>query len=101
MTRSEAKWRHDSLDDHEWMRHGNGPKFLAVLEVDGEARGYAIYRVKSDWNERGPNNSCWRSRSSALDQAAERAIWEWLCGIDLVGHIKGRAARTRIRFSSN
>ena len=27
---------------------------------------------------------------SALDAAAERALWEWLFGIDLVGHIKGR-----------
>ncbi len=27
-----------------------------VLEVDGEPRGYAIYRVKSDWGDRGPKN---------------------------------------------
>ena len=36
------------LADAEWMRHGNGPKFIAVLEVDGDARGYAIYRVKDE-----------------------------------------------------
>ena len=37
---------------------------------------------------RTTRSSC--SRSSALDAAAERALWEWLFGIDLVGHIKGR-----------
>ncbi len=36
------------------MRRGNGTKFRAVLEVDGEPRGYAIYRIKADWDDRGP-----------------------------------------------
>jgi predicted acetyltransferase len=88
VTRSEAKWRHDQLDDHEAQRAANGMKFRAVLEVDGEARGYAIYRIKSEWNEMGPNNTLLVLEVTALDPAAERAIWEWLSGIDLVGHIK-------------
>ena len=90
MTRSEAKWRHDQLEEHESQRAAHGMKFLAVLEVDGEARGYAIYRIKGEWNELGPNNTLLVLEVSALDAAAERALWEWLFGIDLVGHIKGR-----------
>ncbi len=87
--RGEAKWRHDLLDDAEWMRSANGPKFIAVLEVDGVPRGYAIYRVKSEWDERGPNNTVLALEAIGLDAATERAVWEWLLGIDLVGHIKG------------
>ena len=88
VTRSEAKWRHDLLDDHEAQRAANGMKFRAVLEVDGEPRGYAIYRIKAEWNEMGPNNTLLVLEVTGLDSPAERIIWEWLSGIDLVGHIK-------------
>src|SRR5688572_18177577 len=47
--RSELKWRLYMVGDADWMRHGGGPKYRAVLEVDGQPRGYVIYRVKSDW----------------------------------------------------
>ena len=86
--RTETRWRQELLNDAEFMRRGNGPKFIAVLEVDGVARGYAIYRVKNDWDERGPNNTVLALEVTGLDAADERAVWEWLFGIDLVGHVK-------------
>jgi predicted acetyltransferase len=89
VSRSETKWRHDMLADAEFIRRGNGPKFIAVLEVDGVARGYAIYRVKNDWDERGPNNTLLALEVTGLDAAAERAVWEWLFRVDLVARIKG------------
>jgi predicted acetyltransferase len=88
VSRSVARWRNDLLDDAEWQRAANGVKYRAVLEVDGEPRGYAIYRAKAEWNEMGPNNTVLVFEVAGLDAAAERAIWEWLAGIDLVGHIK-------------
>jgi predicted acetyltransferase len=87
--RSDAKWRHDQLDDASWQRAAHGLKFRAVLEVGGVARGYAIYRVKSEWDERGPNNTLLALEVLGVDAAAERALWEWLFGIDLVGRVKG------------
>ena len=89
VTRSEARWRLDQLEDAEWQRAAHGIKYRAVLEVDGEPRGYAIYRAKAEWGEMGPNNTVLVFEVVGLDAAAERAIWEWLAGIDLVGHIKG------------
>ena len=89
IARTEAKWRVELLADPEWTRGSHGPKFLAVIEIDGVARGYAIYRVKSEWSDRGPNNTLLALEVTGLDPAAERAVWEWLFGIDLVGHIKG------------
>ena len=89
VSRSEVKWRDQVLADAEWMRHGNGPKFVAVLEVDGAARGYVIYRIKDGWDDRGPNNTLTAVEVTGLDAPAERALWEWLAGIDLVGHVKG------------
>ena len=60
-----------------------------MLEVDGRPRGYAIYRVKGDWDERGPRNEVTVVEVTGLDPAAERALWEWLATIDLVARIKG------------
>ncbi len=87
VSRHDAKWRHQLLDDQEWMQRGNGPKFMAVLEVDGEVRGYAIYRVKSEWDDRGPNNTILALEVLGLDHPAERTIWQWLSELDLAGHI--------------
>jgi predicted acetyltransferase len=92
VTRSESRWRLDQLEDAEWQRAANGIKYRAVLEVDGEPRGYAIYRAKENWGEMGPDNTVLVFEVVGLDPAAERAIWEWLAGIDLVGHIKGQRA---------
>jgi predicted acetyltransferase len=89
VSRNEVKWRHEVLFDAEWMRHGNGPKFMAVLEVDGEVRGFAIYRVKDNWDERGPNNTVTTMEVVGVDAAAERTVWEWVFGLDLAGHVKG------------
>ena len=65
-----------------------GPKSNAVLTVGGEPRGYALYRVKAEWGDRGPKNTLNVLEVTGLDPAAERALWEWLVGIDLVGQVK-------------
>jgi predicted acetyltransferase len=91
LDRSEMHWRH-MLHDAEWMRGGNGPKYQAVLEVDGEPRAYTIYRAKGEWNERGPNTTLLVFEVVGVDAASERAMWEWILGIDLVGHVKGMRA---------
>ena len=39
------------LADPEHWRRGAGPKFFAVIEFDGKPVGYAIYRIKSDWQD--------------------------------------------------
>jgi predicted acetyltransferase len=65
-----------------------GPKSNALLTVGGEPRGYALYRVKAEWGDRGPKNTLNVLEVTALDPAAETALWEWLVGIDLVSQVK-------------
>ena len=83
VSRPPDKWRLTLLADDPWRRHV-GVKFIALLEVAGEPRGYAIYRVKNDWDDRGPKSVLTVMEVTGLDVAAERALWEWLAGIDLV-----------------
>ncbi|MFL5645634.1 MAG: GNAT family N-acetyltransferase [Chloroflexota bacterium] len=83
VSRPPDKWRLQLLADDPWRRN-IGIKFTAVLEVAGEPRGYVIYRVKSDWGDRGPKNVLTVMEVTGLDPAAERALWEWLASVDLV-----------------
>src|SRR4051794_4422240 len=48
--RSQTWWETEILPDPERWRRGAGPKFIVVHEMDGIADGYAIYRIKSDWD---------------------------------------------------
>jgi predicted acetyltransferase len=85
--RSDLKWRLNIVGDADWMRHGGGPKYRAVLEVDGEPRGFAIYRVKGDWGPTGPASTLRVLEVLSLDAVAEQALWEWLFAMDLMGTI--------------
>ena len=88
LTRTDAKWRYQLVNDAEAMRHGNGPKVRAVLEVDGDARAYAIYRIKSDWDNFGPKGVVTVMELLGLDPAAEQAMWQWIFSLDLVATVR-------------
>lgn len=89
VTRSDARWRFELLADAEWMRHGNGPKVLALLEVDGAARGFVIYRSRSDWESSGAKHVISVLDLMGLDPVVEQALWQWVFSIDLVASVRG------------
>ncbi len=88
--RTDLKWRLQIVGDADWMRHGAGPKYRAVLEVDGDPRGYAIYRINSDWGATGPASTMLVLEVVGLDATADQAVWEWLFGMDLMATIRSR-----------
>jgi predicted acetyltransferase len=83
LTRTEDWWRWGTLRDAEYMRRGAGPKFRYLFEVDDAAEGYAIYRTKGDWDERGPKGQVLVVEAMAVTPRAERAVWGFLFDIDL------------------
>jgi predicted acetyltransferase len=84
LSRTETWWRWGILHDAEHMRRGAGPKFRYLYEVDGVAEGYAIYRPKGDWDDRGPKGQVAVVEAMALTPRAERGVWGFLFGIDLM-----------------
>jgi predicted acetyltransferase len=60
-----------------------------LLEFDGEARAYAIYRLKAEWSGTGPKHVITVLEVIGVDAASEQALWQWLLGIDLVDVVKG------------
>ena len=90
LSRPEPKWTKWLVADAEWMRRGEGPKFLAQLEVDGEPRAYAIYRINNDWDVTGPRSTLSIQEVVGIDPESERAMWHWLMTMDLVATITAR-----------
>jgi predicted acetyltransferase len=89
LTRSDALWRWEYLTDNEWHRRGNGEMVRALLEVDGETRGYTIYRQLGDWDRTGPKGTVTVTEVVGLDPVAEQALWQWLFSIDLISTVRG------------
>ena len=89
VARSSTWWRWVTLHDTDHARGANGMKFLAVYEVDGSVEGTAIYRVKPDWDDRGPNGRLVAQEVIATTPRAARNLWTWLLSVDLVGVVRG------------
>ena len=83
LTRSEHWWRRHRLADPEKWRRGASQKFYAVLDLDGAVAGYALYRVKDEWDGGFAKSVVRVTEAFATSPAAEREVWRYLCGIDL------------------
>lgn len=92
LSRTDDWWRNTLLADPEHWRDGSGPKFFAVLEIDDEPVGYALYRITSKWEEGTPRGDLRIGEAFASSPAAVAELWRFLFGIDLVARVKyGRA----------
>ncbi len=89
VARSEAWWRWATLHDTDRARAESGMKFFAVYEADGTVEGTAIYRVKPDWDERGPKGRLHAIEVVASTPRATCDLWSWLLGVDLVTLVCG------------
>jgi predicted acetyltransferase len=86
--RTEAWWREYRLPDPEHHRHGAGPRYFAILELDGADEGYARYRVKDDWKDGVTASSLRVIEAVATSPLAHRELWRYLFGVDLVQKIQ-------------
>jgi predicted acetyltransferase len=88
--RPDDVWTTFRLADPEEWRRGASPKYVAVVEVDGEPAAYALYRIKQSW-EHGFSQSVVRLvETLAVGPAAERELWRFVFGIDLIVRVEGR-----------
>ncbi len=90
VSRGSDVWELTRLADPEHWRRGAGPKFFAVIEIDGAAAGYAIYRIKSDWQDGYSQSEVRLVEAIATSPAATRELYRFIYGIDLVVRIQGR-----------
>src|SRR6266516_4380750 len=88
--RSREWWQTYRLADPEHWRHGASPKFAVVIEFDAEPVAYAIYRIKSDWDDGFSRSQVKLHETIAVSPAAERELWRFIFGIDLIVRVQGR-----------
>ncbi|WP_329120562.1 GNAT family N-acetyltransferase [Streptomyces sp. NBC_01353] len=81
------EWERLPLLDPESERGGASPKQCVLAERDGEVVGYALYAIKPEWSQSGPDGSVLLKDLGALDPAAEAALWRFLCSIDLTSSV--------------
>ena len=90
VTRSADWWKAYRLADPEHWRRGAGPKFAAVVEFDGEPVAYVLYRIKVDWEDGFSKSEVKLVETCATSATAERELWRFVFGIDLITRIQGR-----------
>ena len=92
LSRTTDWWTQGRLADPEHWREGSGPKFYALLELDGEHAGYALYRIASKWEGGTPKGEVRIVEAFASTPEATAELWRFLFGIDLVARVKSEAA---------
>ena len=85
--RSPEWWDLRALADPPERRRGAGPKRFALLERDGEAVAYAVYRHKMDWSEGVSSGEVSVIEAIAGDASALAEMWRYLLDIDWIATI--------------
>jgi predicted acetyltransferase len=85
LSRSREWWELRILRDTESRRPpGAGPKRFALLELDGDLAGYALYRHAPKWEEGTPQGTLNAIEVVATNPQAEAELWRYLCDIEWV-----------------
>jgi predicted acetyltransferase len=88
--RSRDWWDTFRLADPEEWRRGASPKYAAIVELDGEPAAYALYRIKQDWQHGFSQSEVRLVETLASGPVAERELWRFVFGIDLIVRVEGR-----------
>ncbi|MFJ8696792.1 GNAT family N-acetyltransferase [Streptomyces roseolilacinus] len=83
MTERRPGWERLPLLDPPANRGGASALQCVLAERDGEVTGYALYRVRPEWNAAGPDGTVVVEHVGALDPVSYAAVWRYLFAIDL------------------
>lgn len=86
--RTPAFWDAEVFHDPEHWRRGASAAWHVVHEVDGQADGYARYRIRDAWGDSGPKSSVVLVELLATNPAAHLDLWRYLLDIDLMAKLE-------------
>ncbi len=89
-SRDERWWQHTVADPKSW-RDGATSLRALVHEGPGGVDGYALYRIKNDWQS-GGTNAVQVREAVAGNPGAYQAIWHFLLNVDLTRRAAYRMA---------
>ncbi len=80
--RSASWWNARILVDRPEHADDGGPRHLAVLEVEGDPRAYAVYRLDFAFGSLGSETKLKTIEVMGADPAATASIWRYLLDVD-------------------
>jgi predicted acetyltransferase len=87
LSRSREWWDQRRVTDQPFTK-GQPPLQRAILEIDGQLAGYALYRQHGNWDDGVAAGELEVIEAFATTPVATRELWRFLFGIDLVRWIR-------------
>jgi predicted acetyltransferase len=96
----DERWWRNLLTDRESSRRGFSPHYRVVYRSGDKPTGFALYRIKLDWDAIGPNGVLRLESLIASTADAYAALWRYILNIDLVARLTGemRPVEEPLRF---
>src|SRR5688500_18435788 len=86
--RTPAWWELRNLDDPPDRRNGGGVKNAVLMEIDGEPRGYALYRLNPKWESGSSIGHVDVIEAVADGTVATQELWRLLLEMDWMATIR-------------
>jgi predicted acetyltransferase len=83
----DERWMRNQLADLETSRVGASPQYRVLYQADGNPSGFAIYRIKMDWDASGPNGTLRLETLIATTAQAYAALWRHVLDVDLMARV--------------
>jgi predicted acetyltransferase len=90
----DERWIRAQLADLEINRGGASPQYRVLFQTDGKPSGFAIYRIKMDWDASGPNGTLRLGILIAATAEAYAALWRHVLDVDLIGRVSAEMRPT-------
>ena len=86
-SRTREWWESRPLNDPDWRRGGGGELNYALLEIDGRAEGYALYRLNPSFEYGSSTGTTSVIEAMGATPAAVASIWRFVLDIDWMDQI--------------
>jgi predicted acetyltransferase len=83
----DERWMRAQLFDLELRREGASPHYRVLYQSGENPSGFAIYRIKMDWDASGPNGTLRLEMLIAASAEAYAALWRHVLDVDLMARV--------------
>jgi predicted acetyltransferase len=83
----DERWMRAQLADLELHREGASPHYRVLHQTGENPSGFAMYRIKMDWDASGPNGTLRLEMLVAATAEAYAALWRHVLDVDLMARV--------------
>ena len=86
----DERWMRNQLADLELHREGASPHYRVLYQTGENPSGFAVYRLKLDWDASGPNGTLRLESLIAATPDAYAALWRHVLDVDLMARVSAQ-----------